>query len=123
MNKSLQLTSMYSEHLKLCVSPISVPSDPKDLWEKIWEMTIVIFMFYHRQGGWLIALLRLGEEPAEVTANVSRPRKIYDKATLILIHGGLSSRERGQTHILKKIFFGIFRDFSTILQILLKNLM
>lgn len=93
-----------------------MPSDPKDLWEKIWEMTVVIFMFYHRQGGWLIALLRLGEEPAEVTANVSRPRKIYDKATLILIHGGLSSKKRGQTHTLKKIFSDILCDFFTILQ-------
>lgn len=55
-----------------------------------------------------------------MTANVSRPRKIYDKATLILIHDGLSSRKRGQTHILKKIFSSIYRDFSTILQIVLK---
>lgn len=59
---------------------------------------MVIFMFYHRQGEWLIALLRGGEEPAEVTASVSRPRKIYDKASLILIHSGLGRRERGHEH-------------------------
>lgn len=59
---------------------------------------MVIFMFYHRQGEWLIALLRPGEEPVEVTARVSRPRKIYDKASLILIHSGLGRRERGREH-------------------------
>lgn len=76
---------------------------------------MVIFMFYHRQDEWLIALLRPREEPAEVTASVSRPRKIYDKATLILIHGGLSQRESEGTNTRKrKIFSGILRHSSAV---------
>lgn len=110
---------MYLEHLKFCVSSISMPSEPKDLWKKKLRNDGDNFYVLSPPNGWLIALLRPGEEPAEVTANVSRRRKIYDKATLILIHGRLSPRERKQTHTLKKIFSDIFRDFSTILRILL----